>query len=78
MSHQTPLNLKEKLVILMFKYNNLSGFKYYNNGFQKKYIKDNFFYKLDESDNTSEAITEELVTKLLNFSSLNKYYKIHC
>lgn len=56
----------------MFKYNDLSGFKYYNNGFQKKYIKDNFFYKLDESDNTSEAITEELVTKLLNFSSLNK------
>ena len=56
----------------MFKYNNLSGFKYYNNGFQKKYIKDNFFYKLDESNNTSEAITEELVTKLLNFSSLNK------
>lgn len=56
----------------MFKYNDLSDFKYYNNGFQKKYIKDNFFYKLDESDNTSEAITEELVTKLLNFSSLNK------
>ena len=42
------------------------------NGYQIKIFNDNFYYKIDTFSNTAEGITEELTSKLLNFSNLEK------
>lgn len=41
-------------------------------GYQVKIFNDNFYYKVDTFPNTAEGITEELTSKLLNFSNLEK------